>query len=168
MYIESIGTVWNQKTTQEKSKIFTKMLNYTKSPCIIFCAKMSQYSYYIYCLQKKKKLTNFFLRISPNFGLEVSAQFGSKITQDIHKYFLELYQPFIHDFVSILHEFIHELYMNLCQFYCTNIPIIHTSQTTYYFTNPILCCYLSQTHFFHLADTSINLILWFNMHYVNC
>ena len=57
-----IITFWAQKIIQEKSIIFTKVLNYIKSSCIIFCAKMSLYSGYTYCLQRE--LTHFSLRVS--------------------------------------------------------------------------------------------------------
>ena len=52
MLFESISTVWDQKITQEKSAIFIKIFNCTKSSCIIFYAKMSQYSYHTYFLQE--------------------------------------------------------------------------------------------------------------------
>ena len=71
---------------QEKSAIFTKILNYTKSSCIIFCVKRSRYSHYTHCSQEK--LTHFGLRVSipkdanvseyAHYGVEVSAQFGIK------------------------------------------------------------------------------------------
>ena len=43
-----IKASWAQKVTQEKSVISPKILNYTMSSCIIFCAKVSQYSHYMY------------------------------------------------------------------------------------------------------------------------
>ena len=48
MYIRGTGTVLTQKVIQEKSTILTKILNYTKSSCVIFCAKMFRYYYYTY------------------------------------------------------------------------------------------------------------------------
>lgn len=63
-----------KKMTQEKLAMFTKILNYTKSPCIIFYAKIPQYSYYIYCLHEES--THFSGRVSASFGLEVLVQFG--------------------------------------------------------------------------------------------
>ena len=39
--------------TQEKSAIFTKILNYSSSSHKMFCAKMSRYFHYTYFLQKK-------------------------------------------------------------------------------------------------------------------
>ena len=38
-----IGTFWAQKIIQEKSAIFTKILDFTKSSSINFFTKMSQY-----------------------------------------------------------------------------------------------------------------------------
>ena len=62
MCIGCIGTVWVQKTIKEKSAIFRKISNYTKLSCIIFCTKMSRYSYYTYWLQEK--LIHFGRRVS--------------------------------------------------------------------------------------------------------
>ena len=74
MWVGGIDAVWIQQFTQEKSPIFTKSLNYSKSSCILFYAKMFQYFPKIYCLQKES--THFDLRVSTHFGLEVSAQLG--------------------------------------------------------------------------------------------
>ena len=41
-------TVWAQKITQEKLTTFTKILNFIKSSCIIFCLKPFWYFQYIY------------------------------------------------------------------------------------------------------------------------
>ena len=65
MWVGSISVVLSQKIKQQKTKIFTKILNFAKSSYIIFCVKISHYFNYTYCLQEQ----------STHFGLEVSAQF---------------------------------------------------------------------------------------------
>ena len=52
MWFWGIGTFWAQKYAQEKSIIFTKVLNYSKSSCILFFAEMSHNSHYKCCFQK--------------------------------------------------------------------------------------------------------------------
>ena len=47
--------ILGSKITQEKLLKFTKVLNYIKSLCIIFCVKMTKYSQYIYYSQKELK-----------------------------------------------------------------------------------------------------------------
>ena len=74
MYIGVSGQSGPKKTIKEKFTLFTKVLNYVKSSCIIFYIKMSQYSQYTYCLQKES--THCGLRVSTHFGLEVLVQFG--------------------------------------------------------------------------------------------
>ena len=53
MSVEGIGTFWAQEIAQEKLAILTKVLNYTKSSCVVLYAKMSQYFHYTYCLQEE-------------------------------------------------------------------------------------------------------------------
>ena len=67
--------ILEQRIRQAKLTKFTKILNYFKSSCIMFCTKMFSYPNYIY----------FLLENSTHFGLEVSRHF-------------ELYQVFIHNF----------------------------------------------------------------------
>ena len=72
----SIQTFWIQKVMQEKWTKFSKNLNYIKSSCITFCAKMFRYSLYMYLLQEES--THFFLEVFKHFGLEVSKHFINK------------------------------------------------------------------------------------------
>ena len=88
MWVGSIETFWVHRITQEKSAIFTNILNYTNFSCI--CIKMLQYSHYTYCLQEQS--THFGLRVLTHFSLGASGQFGienqKQKVNDIHKYFL--------------------------------------------------------------------------------
>ena len=59
-------TFWDQKIKQEILTKFTKILNYIKSSCMMFCAKLFQYFQYI--LPRKK---------SAHFGLEVPKHYWS-------------------------------------------------------------------------------------------
>ena len=94
MQVVRIRTFWAQTITQEKSSVFIKILNYSKSFCIVFCTKMSQYSHDTYCLQEESTYLN--LRVSTHFDLEVTGQFSienhrQKIS-NIHIDFFELYK----------------------------------------------------------------------------
>ena len=88
------------KHLTRKLAIFTKILTYTKSSCIMFYAKTSQYSHNTYCLQKES--THFGLKTSKPFDLEVQHNLGLKNharkISDIHKNF-ELYQVFMYNFL---------------------------------------------------------------------
>ena len=113
-------------------------LNYTKSLCLILYAKMSQHYHYTYCLQKQ--LTYFDLRVSANFGLEVSAQFWPK---NSYKKNQQHSQSFLNssNFLCII------FYAKLCR-YSHYTHYLHTKQTTYNLTNPILCQYLPPNSYF--------------------
>ena len=71
-----IEIFWAQIIIQEKFARFKKVLNYIKSSCIIFCAKIFVYSHYIYHVQEES--IHFSLRVLRNFGLEASKHFGHK------------------------------------------------------------------------------------------
>ena len=47
------------KITKEKLAKFTKILNYTKCSCTIFCVKISQYFNYNFCLQEDRRYKTF-------------------------------------------------------------------------------------------------------------
>ena len=64
-----------------KLAIFTKI--------IIFCAKMSRYFHFTYCLQEEP--THFGLRLSTYFNLEVSTQFGPK-KFELCQFFIQNFQ----------------------------------------------------------------------------
>ena len=89
MLVRGIEPFWVQKIRLGESAIFTKILNYTKFSCTMFCPKMYQYFHYTYCLQLE--LTYLIGRVSTHFGLEVLGQFGIENqkgkTSNIHKYF---------------------------------------------------------------------------------
>ena len=63
----------------KKSMKFTKVLNYIKSSCIIYEAKMFGYYHYIYFLQEES--IHFGQWVLKKFGLEVSEHFGPKKSQ---------------------------------------------------------------------------------------
>ena len=55
-WCKGIGKLWTQKIIQEKSTIFTKILNYTKSSSIIFYTKLKlcrkyNFTYYLHTAQ---------------------------------------------------------------------------------------------------------------------
>ena len=70
---KDVKTFWAQKTFQGKLTKQPKILNCIKSSCIVFCAKMFEYSHFACCFQKE--LTHFGLRVLANFRLEVSKHF---------------------------------------------------------------------------------------------
>ena len=88
LWVEEHFVLKNQ--TRKIDKIHQKFLNYMMCSCIIFCAKMLEYSQIIYSLQEK----------STHFGLEVSlvhivlAHFEPKNQRKFIKIF-ELYQIFM-------------------------------------------------------------------------
>ena len=98
---------------------FTKILNYTKPSCVISRTKMSGYS------------KHFCLRVSANFDLEVLAQFGLKKSykknyQNLQR-FLELYQLFIHNFLSQTVPILYYLYFiqqESCKLLFTNSKML--------------------------------------------
>ena len=79
MWAEGIVTVSAQKFIQQILVKLAKILNHTRSSCIIFCANDTYY------LQEES--THFGLRVSTNVGLEVSIQFeGKKFDKENKQY----------------------------------------------------------------------------------
>ena len=66
-------------------KVFTKILNYTMSSCMIFYTRASQYPQYTYWLQEQS--TYFGLKASTQFDLVITEQFGK-----IHNYTIKIIQ----------------------------------------------------------------------------
>ena len=64
------------KKPDKKLTKFAKTLNYIKSSCVIFCAKIIGYSHDIYCLQEES--THSGLRLLKNLDLEVLKHFWFK------------------------------------------------------------------------------------------
>ena len=98
-----IETFWAQKIIQEKFSRFTKVLNYIKSSCIIFCTKMFGYSHCIYRLQEES--IHFSLRVLRNFGLEASKHschknYRRKIDKNLQRYVSYTKFPYVQN-VSI-------------------------------------------------------------------
>ena len=48
LFTKRIDTFWGQKLEKKNCHNSQKILNYIKSSCIIFCAKLFQYSQYIH------------------------------------------------------------------------------------------------------------------------
>ena len=69
MRVGVLGHFWPKNHTRKINSIH-KILKYTRSSCIIFYIKISQYSRYIYCLQKES--THFGVKVLTDFGLEVT------------------------------------------------------------------------------------------------
>ena len=70
----AIKIFYVKKVIREKSTKFTKILNYIKYSCIIFCAKFLDIPT-IYIVYKE----NFGLRVLKQFDLKVSKHFGPTI-----------------------------------------------------------------------------------------
>ena len=69
----------------------------------IFWAKISGYIHYVYCLHEES--THFGLKVSINFDLELSVQFGpKKIIQE------KLIKVFVHIFCSKIFRFLQIIY----------------------------------------------------------
>ena len=108
------------KNYPRKSIAFTKILNYTKSSCIIFYAKMSQYYHYTNLLQKK--LLYFGLKVSTSFSLEVWTQPEPK------KSFIKN-QKYSQRFFGLCQLLIQIFCANLCWYFCCKY-YLHASQFT--------------------------------------
>lgn len=136
-YRNTIGLNRNRKVAHElvlwwhyepkKSAIYAKILNYINFSCIVFCVKISWFSYYIYCLQEEPN--HFGLRVSTHFGLEVLEQFDienhKRRIGNIEKYFLNNT-----NFSWLI--FYNKRWQN---------PHFTYYQTIYLLTNPIFCHY---------------------------
>ena len=154
MWAVAAGTVRAEKIIQEKSAIATKILNYAKSLCTIFYAKIFRYSHYTYWLHKE--LTHCRVMVSTHHVLEVSAHFWvHKITRkpsNIHKHFGQ-YQVFIHNFLSQTAEI--PIFHIICM-----LPKLLTTWITQF-------CFITLPNLFlDLAYTNrTNSILHFNINY---
>ena len=147
MWVEGIVTVSAQKFIQQILVKLAKILNHTRSSCIIFCANDTYY------LQEES--THFGLRVSTNVGLEVSIQFEGKKFDKENKQYSETFRniPTFNPWYSIPS--------------CINISFINTTQTTSYLVKPIFCHHLLPLLFFLTYTTCANLSLWLNLNYKN-
>ena len=85
---------------QEKSAIFTNILNYTKSPCIIFCTKLSQYCHYTNCLQEESTHLVSGYRHIWSRGIETVWLWKSQTkSQQYSQRFFKLYQLYMNNFL---------------------------------------------------------------------
>ena len=115
---------------------------------------MSWYYHYAYWLQEES--THFGLRVSTQFGIEnYKKRIGNipKIFRIIPTFFIFV---FFHGIFYI------ELWQNFHPKY-----YVHTNQTTYYLTHPVLCHYPPRNLFISdLAySTRTNSFLWSNLNY---
>ena len=124
MYIESMRTVWVEKTVQEKSTIFVFYILFTKENRHIlvwwYPYKMSRYFHYAYCLQVE----------STHFGPEVHRQFG------VENYKWNITDSFRNFWIILtFHEQL-------------SVPNSPKTETTFCLTNPIFCNYLTKLIYF--------------------
>ena len=128
MWVGGIVAVSAQKFIQQILVKLTKILNHTRSSCIIFCANDTYY------LQEES--THFGLRVSANVGLEVSIQSEGKNFDKENKQYSETFRniPTFNPWYSVPS--------------CINISFINTTQTTSYLAKPIFCHHLLPLLFF--------------------